>query len=108
MAISSAFGSNIFGELMCMGLPWLIKSIADPEYPELGHLVVINSGGVIYDVIMLFCAVVILYSSIALNGFRLDKKISCILLLTYIVFVTLAVLIEFNVFVDVNAPTCDA
>ena len=31
MAVSNALGSNIFDILLCLGLPWLIKSTIHPE-----------------------------------------------------------------------------
>lgn len=106
MGISNSVGSNTFDILICMGLPWLIKAAAFPLYPDEGNFVGLNSSGVIYSVLMLFCTIIILYFSIALNKFVLDKKIGAILLVSYAAFLVLASCFELNVFMDVNPPTC--
>lgn len=106
MGISNSVGSNTFDVLICMGLPWLIKAAAMPEYPEEGNFVAVNSGGVVYSVLMLFCTVVILYMAIALNKFVLDRKVGAILLASYLTFLVMAGMFEMNVFMPVNAPPC--
>lgn len=77
-----------------------------PEYPDEGNFVVINSGGVVYSVIMLFGTLMVLYMSIALNNFKLDRKVGAIALITYAIFLVLASLFELNVFLPVNPPSC--
>ncbi|KAK4011468.1 hypothetical protein OUZ56_020585 [Daphnia magna] len=67
MGISNSVGSNTFDILICMGLPWLIKAAVMPEYPADGNFVAINSGGVVYSVLMLFCTILVLYFAIAFN-----------------------------------------
>lgn len=34
MGISNSIGSNTFDILLCLGLPWLIKSLFYPSYPD--------------------------------------------------------------------------
>lgn len=106
MGISNSVGSNTFDVLICMGLPWLIKAAAWPEYPDEGHFVAINSEGVVYSVLMLFCTVVVLYLAIAVNKFVLDRKVGGLLLASYLAFLVLAGMFEMNVFMPVNAPPC--
>lgn len=107
MGISGAVGSNAFDQMICMGLPWLIKSLVSPIHPEEGKFVVINSGGVVYSVTMLLIAVFIFYFTIAFNKWRLDKRSGCILAISYLCFIILASLFELNVFFPVNAPPCE-
>lgn len=33
MGISNSIGSNIFNILLCLGLPWLIKTLINPTNP---------------------------------------------------------------------------
>lgn len=106
MGISNSVGSNTFDILICMGLPWLIKAAVMPEYPADGNFVAINSGGVVYSVLMLFCTILVLYFAIAFNKFVLDRKIGAILLISYMAFLVLAGCFEMNVFMPVNAPPC--
>lgn len=106
MGISNSVGSNTFDILICMGLPWLIKAAAMPEYPDDGNFVAVNSGGVVYSVLMLFCTILVLYFAIAINNFTLDRKVGAILLFSYMAFLVLAGCFEMNVFMQVNAPPC--
>ena len=106
MGISNSVGSNSFDIMICMGLPWLIGSLTSPKYPEEGNFVAINSGGVVYSVLMLFCTILLLYFAIAINKFRLDRKVGAILLFFYLVFLVIASMLELNVFFYVNPPEC--
>lgn len=107
MGISNSVGSNTFDILICMGIPWLIKAAAFPEYPEEGNFVAVSSGGVVYSVLMLFCTILVLYFAIALNKFCLNRLIGAILLGSYMAFLVLAGCFEMNVFMPVNAPPCE-
>lgn len=42
MGISNSIGSNTFDILLCLGLPWLIKSLFYPSYPD-NHWVSVNN-----------------------------------------------------------------
>lgn len=106
MGLSSSIGSNTFDILLCLGLPWLIKTAFYPKVPG-NHWVKINSSGITYSAISLLSTLVALYLSIALNKFKLDWKVGLTCLLMYMGFLTLASLIELNVFFPVNLPTCD-
>ena len=106
MGISNSIGSNAFDILICMGLPWLIKSAAFPAEGSTSQFVAVNSGGVVYSVLMLFCTLSILYFAIALNKFRLDGKMGAVLLISYCAFLILAAMLELNVFMPVNPPPC--
>ncbi|CAH0557325.1 unnamed protein product [Brassicogethes aeneus] len=106
MGISSSIGSNTFDILLCLGLPWMIKTGFYPKKPG-QHWIKINSGGLTYSALSLLSTLVLLYLSIALNKFKLDWKVGLTCLLTYVGFLTLASLIELNVFFPVNLPVCD-
>lgn len=105
MGISNSIGSNTFDILLCLGLPWLVKSIFYPS-KEGNHWVTINSSGLSYSVISLLSTLFALYGCLALNKFQLDWKIGIICAVIYIGFLTLAALIELNVFFLVNLPIC--
>ncbi|GLV48648.1 zydeco [Carabus blaptoides fortunei] len=106
MGVSNSIGSNTFDILLCLGLPWLIKSWYFPHQP--GHYYVnINSSGLTYSALSLFSTLIMLYTSFACNRFKLDWKVGLTCLLMYIAFLTFASLIELNVFFPVNLPTCD-
>ncbi|XP_025158108.1 sodium/potassium/calcium exchanger 3 isoform X2 [Harpegnathos saltator] len=105
MGISNSIGSNTFDILLCLGLPWLIKSSFSPTQPG-RHYISINSGGLEYSAISLLSTLMLLYIAFASNKFQLDRKVGRACLCMYAVFLILASLIELNVFFMVNLPTC--
>ena len=105
MGISNSIGSNTFDILLCLGLPWLIKSSFSPTQPG-RHYININSAGLEYSAISLLSTLMLLYIAFATNSFQLNRKVGRICLLMYAVFLILASLIELNVFFTVNLPTC--
>lgn len=105
MGISNSIGSNTFDILLCLGLPWLIKSAFVP-IKEGQHWVGINSYGLQYSAISLLGTLFLLYVAFYLNKFRLDRQVGYACLIMYAIFLILASLIELNVFFTVNLPTC--
>ncbi|XP_011499733.1 PREDICTED: sodium/potassium/calcium exchanger 3-like [Ceratosolen solmsi marchali] len=105
MGISNSIGSNVFDVLLCLGLPWFVKAAFYPSVSD-QHFVKINSEGLIYSSVSLMSTLLILYGVLALNRFKLDRKVGIICLSIYSIFLILASLIELNVFFVVNRPTC--
>lgn len=106
MGISSSIGSNTFDVLLCLGIPWLIKTYFYPKIPG-KHWIQINSSGLSYSALSLLSTLVMFYLSLYLNKFRLDWKIGLTCLVMYGAFLAFASLIELNYFFPVNLPTCD-
>ncbi|KAH9285375.1 putative sodium/potassium/calcium exchanger [Echinococcus granulosus] len=98
MAISNAVGSNIFDILVCMGLPWLVRSMV------IGGPVVIYSQGLTYATLTLFVTVLILLGATHLNRWRLTKPYGVGLMITYILFLVICSLYELNIFGMVHPP----
>lgn len=105
MGISNSIGSNTFDILLCLGLPWLIKSLALPAVPG-NQWVALNSSGLTYSAISLLSTLCGLYLAFWLNRFKLDWKVGLTCLSMYIAFLAVSSLIELNVFFQVNLPTC--
>ncbi|KAA0203446.1 hypothetical protein HAZT_HAZT005699 [Hyalella azteca] len=104
MAVSNAIGSNVFDILLCLGLPWFLKTaLTDP-----GSVVPVESRGLTYSTISLFSTVVFLIAALHFNGWRLDKKLGVMLMVWYLFFMVFASLYELNVFGDFNPKTCDS
>ncbi|KAF7268995.1 hypothetical protein GWI33_017918 [Rhynchophorus ferrugineus] len=106
MGISSSIGSNTFDILLCLGIPWFIKSAFYPKVPH-EHWITINSQGINYSAICLLSTLIMLYLTFYFNKFKLDWKIGLTCITMYIAFLIFASLIELNVFFPVNLPTCD-
>ncbi|KAK5646063.1 hypothetical protein RI129_004527 [Pyrocoelia pectoralis] len=106
MGLSSSIGSNTFDILLCLGLPWLIKTTFYPKNAE-DSSIIINSSGITYSAVSLLSTLILLYISFLLNRFKLDWKIGLTCLSMYICFLIFASLVELNVFFQVNLPTCN-
>ena len=102
MAVSNAVGSNVFETLLCLGLPWLLKTTA----VDLGGYAVVLSGSIIYTSISLFGTVAVTIFLVVINKWYLDKCIGTAFLLLYLSFITVATLFELNVFDEFNLPIC--
>ena len=98
MAVSNSIGSNIFDILICLGLPWTLKSFHSP--------VTINSSGLTYISFTLITTVILIVLVIMANRWTLNKKLGVFLLFAYLLFVIYASLIETNQFGYVNPPPC--
>ncbi|CAL8124572.1 unnamed protein product [Orchesella dallaii] len=107
MGISNSLGSNTFDILLCLGLPWLIRTTMLIANDEPVTHIQINSGGFDYSLGLLLVAVLLLYTMLASNNFYLDKKVGFIALALYSGFILFACLFEMNVFFPVNLPVCD-
>ncbi|VDP55627.1 unnamed protein product [Schistosoma curassoni] len=92
MAVSNAVGSNVFDILICMGLPWLIKSIIS-QAP-----IVIYSRGLLYSTLTLFTTVIYLLVATHINRWRLTKIYGYALLIGYIIVLVFCSLYELNYF----------
>ncbi|KAK3554230.1 hypothetical protein QTP70_020195 [Hemibagrus guttatus] len=102
MAVSNSIGSNIFDILVGLGLPWALKTLAI----EYGSTINLNSKGLIFSVGLLLASVFLTVLGVHLNKWTLDKRLGFACLLMYAVFLCFSILIEFNVFIFVNLPTC--
>ncbi|XP_014366517.2 sodium/potassium/calcium exchanger 3 [Papilio machaon] len=105
MGLSNSIGSNTFDILLCLGLPWLIKSLYFPAVPG-NFWITINSGGLMYSAAALLSTLALLYTALAADSFRLRRRTGVACALAYAAYLALAVLLELNVLVDVNPPVC--
>ncbi|XP_045784170.1 sodium/potassium/calcium exchanger 5-like [Maniola jurtina] len=103
MGISNTIGSNTFDILLCLGLPWLVKSLIYPSYPD-NHWVMINSSGLSYSAISLLSTLLAFYLFLLLNKFQLDWKVGLSYAVVYAGFLVMAAMIELNVLFPVNLP----
>lgn len=104
MAVANAVGSNVFDILVCLGLPWFVKTaIIKP-----GSTVSVYSKGLTYSTLSLLSTVVFLIVATHLNGWKLDKKYGIILMIWYLIFITFASMYELNFFGKMNPLECSS
>ena len=104
LILNCSIGSNTFDILVCLGLPWLCKSLLNGVDGE--RLVRVNSEGLAYTVISLLLSLMVLYLILLLSKFELSRFTALVCLVIYAVFFTISVLFEMNIFWVVNDPTC--
>lgn len=100
MAVSNTIGSNVFDILLCLGLPWLLKTTI------FGGYINVLSGSIIYTSISLFGTVFVTLICVVLNKWYLNKCIGMVFLILYLAFISIATLFEINLFGNFNRPTC--
>ncbi|KAI6200145.1 hypothetical protein M3Y96_00701900 [Aphelenchoides besseyi] len=96
MAVSSSIGSNLFD--ICVGLPvpWIIYYLVHGFSQEVTRISV-KSKGLVCSVGILFMTLSLLYGTVALIGWRMNKKFGCIMLGSYLLFCALSVLLEVDI-----------
>ncbi|XP_016944277.1 sodium/potassium/calcium exchanger 5 isoform X1 [Drosophila suzukii] len=88
MAICNAVGSNTFDIFVCLGLPWLLKSLIHQR------IIVIDSSALTITTAMLVLTAVILYVGFLISKFVLGKFVGWTSLISYIIFLIIACLLE--------------
>ncbi len=101
MAVSNSIGSNTFDILVCLGVPWLIKSLVTGVSYE-SWFVKVQSEGLAYTVVSLLVSLIILYVILLASRFVLSRTLGVTCLVIYLVFLTLSLMFELNVFFMVN------
>ncbi|KAL1494263.1 hypothetical protein ABEB36_009887 [Hypothenemus hampei] len=102
MAVSNAIGSNVFDILVCLGLPWFLKTAM---FQPGSHVKVISKG-LTYSTFSLLSTVAFLVVAVHYNGWKLDRKFGVVLMIWYLLFITFASLYELNVFGYMNPREC--
>lgn len=81
MAIANAVGSNVFDILLGLGLPWMAAGLINDS------VVVVDTDGIIYEVIILYGTVVIFAGSIILNKFYMNATLGKTFVFCYILYI---------------------
>ena len=103
MAVSNSFGSNIFDILIGLALPWFIET----TIVHRGKKATINSGGLLYAILLLFLCLIATIYMFHKNAWTLNPKLGTALLITYAVFLILCSVVEMNLFGYVNPVMCE-
>jgi len=100
MAVSSSIGSNIFDILIGLPIPWFIyTAILRPSIgPSLGPTYIpIISDSLTVMILALFVMVALVITVIHISGWVLSIKVGAMMMGLYAAFLTLSLLLEFDV-----------
>nr|XP_045251357.1 sodium/potassium/calcium exchanger 5 isoform X2 [Macaca fascicularis] len=92
MAMSNIVGSNVF-DMLCLGIPWFIKT----AFINGSAPIEVNSRGLTYTTISLNVSIIFLFLAVHFNGWKLDRKLGIVCLLSYLGLATLSVLYELGI-----------
>ncbi|KAG8317367.1 hypothetical protein J6590_028305 [Homalodisca vitripennis] len=96
MSISNALGANTLDILLCLGLPWMIKTILPASLG--GGPIKIQSAGLVYNTAAQIACVAILFIAAALNRFYFNRILGFICLFMYLTLIGIIIVIETNLF----------
>ena len=100
MAVSHSLGSNVFDILLCLGLPWIIRTLMY----EHDSTIEINSAGMFLSCIILLIVMIVMYVLFIYFKFVLGKCLGYIMIALYSLFLTITVSIELINFFHPNLP----
>lgn len=102
MAVSHTVGSNVFDILLCLGIPWLVKTTVW----DYDSAVVINSHGLFVSCFFILGSIAVTLLIIYYYKWVLNPKVGCIYLLFYFIFLGISIYVEMNAFGKYNPPMC--
>ncbi|XP_078371659.1 sodium/potassium/calcium exchanger 4-like [Oculina patagonica] len=102
MAVSHTVGSNVFDILLCLGIPWLVKTTVW----DYDSTVVINSHGLFISCFFILGSIAVTLLIIYYYKWVLDKKVGCIYLVFYFIFMGISIYVEMKAFGKYNPPMC--
>lgn len=105
MSISNALGANTLDILLCLGLPWLVKTLL-PISLNGGPITIISQGLAYNNTAQLAC-VIVLFIATSINKYNLNKTLGFVCLLLYIIFIAFTVLVELNIIPINSTYLCD-
>ena len=102
MAVANVVRSNLFDILLCLGLPWLVKTTV----VDFGGYILVENGSMIYSSLFLFGTVFAAIFMLVLNKWYLNKCTGIAFFILYLAFVSIATLLGLNFLGDFNLPPC--
>lgn len=102
MAVSHTVGSNVFDILLCLGIPWLVKTTVW----DYDSTVVINSHGLFVSCFFILGSIAVTLIIIYYFKWVLNKKVGCIYLVFYFIFLGISIYVEMKAFGKYNPPMC--
>jgi Ca2+/Na+ antiporter len=90
MAVGTLIGSNVFDIVLCLGLPWTVKTLIYEHDSEIQ----IKSTRLFLSCFVLFGLLMISFALFVVRKFQLDKVLGSLLLLMYAIFLPTSIAVE--------------
>ncbi|CAH0385573.1 unnamed protein product [Bemisia tabaci] len=104
MSLSNALGANTLDILLCLGLPWFIKTLLPATMG--GGPIPMDSPGLTFNCGCLIISVVVLIVAALLNGHRMNRVFGVICLVMYTTFIAVTVLAGMNIIFQTEQDVC--
>ncbi|XP_068688374.1 sodium/potassium/calcium exchanger 4-like isoform X2 [Montipora foliosa] len=102
MAVSNTVGSNTFDILLCLGVPWFIKTTLWGNHEP----IVVSSRGLFMSCFFILGSVAIAFFVLFLNKWVLNRKVGCVFIVIYLIFLAGSIFVEMYVFAGFNPSMC--
>lgn len=104
MTISNALGANTLDILICLGGPWLVKTLLPANIG--GGAITLETRGLAFNCLCLIISVVILNIVTYANSFHMNRMYGFICLLSYFAFIILLICTDMNLIFDFGTSVC--
>lgn len=104
MTVSNALGANTLDILICLGGPWLIKTLLPLQIG--GGAILLETTGLTFNCICLIVSVVILNIITFGNSFNMNRLYGSLCLICYFIFITIIILTDLNIIFNFGFKTC--
>ncbi|KAI8499125.1 hypothetical protein Bbelb_228890 [Branchiostoma belcheri] len=104
MAISATIGAIIFDILVCLGLPWFVKTVFLDHF----GVVFVQTAGLSLTLSVIFLTIAFAFAGVCLSGWQFRRAFGAACLVVYVAFIVFAVFTE-EYFAGTVAvfPECD-
>ncbi|KAJ6636450.1 Sodium/potassium/calcium exchanger 5 [Pseudolycoriella hygida] len=99
VGVSNSIGASSLAIIIALGVPWFFRAVISSKGHERPY-VALHTNGMEYIILSLLLLTLCFYLIVYFRRFILTKITGSLLILTYAVFITIAVLMEVGVFFD--------
>lgn len=101
MGVSNSLGANSLAVLFSLGLPWFVRTMVGGAWTT-GACIRIFSNGIEYTILTILLAVATLYTSIAVAGYKLRKRVGLVIAIGYAILIVFAILVELDILFEAH------
>ncbi len=104
MTISNALGANSLDILICLGGPWLLKTLLPLDMG--GGPIALETAGLAFNCLCLIISVIVLNIITYANGFFMNRSYGFFCLICYFVAIVLLILTDLGIIFNFKNQNC--